>query len=245
VSLGISSFEAEVYNELISDPVINIGKICTKLNTYKVKLYEAINSLVEKGLVKKMGHKYNDIYPESPSKVLEIIQNKEREINQISQNFEIALPSLERDFFNNSKKSDVFTYSGKHNFVKLTNILLDELPMDSTIYTLANGLDFYEIVDFFYFNGPWIKKRLSKRIKVKMIASHENFRVQSFIERNEVELREVKFLPENTKFSPSSLWICNNKIINWNTILPKAVIIEDQILANFYIDVFEYIWGTL
>ena len=114
-----------------------------------------------------------------------------------------------------------------------------------TIYSLANGSDFYEVVDFFYFNGPWIKKRLDKKIKVKMIAASDNFRAKSFVERNESELREVKFLPADLKLSPSALWIVDHKIINWNTVLPKAIVIEDRVLASFYIDLFEYIWKTL
>lgn len=243
--LGVPDFEAEVYGELILNPEINLGKICTKLSTYKVRLYEAINRLVELGLVKKYGYKYNEIQPESPSKILELIREKERNMSQLSNDFELALPSLESSFHSRTKKSDISSLPGKQNFIKLTNTILDEMEPGSTIYSLANGLDFYEVVDFFYFNGPWIKKRLAKKIKVKMIATEDNFRAKSFVERNKLELREVRFLPKDTKLSPSAVWIVDHKIINWNTVLPKAIVIEDRVLASFHIDLFEYIWSSL
>ena len=47
------------------------------------------------------------------------------------------------------------------------------------------------------------------------------------------ELRETKFVDGNFN-QPGRLWITKNKIVDWNTVPPKAIVIEAQIMANFY-----------
>ena len=74
------------------------------------------------------------------------------------------------------------------------------------------------------------------------MARHFNQRLKSIMKNNDLELRETKFMDK--EFSQSGcLWITKNKVINWNTILPKAIVIEDQVMAQFYVGLFESIWN--
>jgi hypothetical protein len=68
--------------------------------------------------------------------------------------------------------------------------------------------------------------------------------IKKLISTDSKELRKSKTLPTNFS-SPGSIWITKNKVINWTTVLPKAIVIQDQNLVLFYNELFESYWNIL
>jgi hypothetical protein len=65
-------------------------------------------------------------------------------------------------------------------------------------------------------------------------------------ERNKNELieRQVKILPKGFS-SLGTIAIFGNKIVNWNTVIPRAIMIEDEVMAKTYRDIFDFFWDSL
>lgn len=55
------------------------------------------------------------------------------------------------------------------------------------------------------------------------------------------KLRAMRFLPKEVKVK-GTITIFGNKVINWNTVLAKATVIDDKIMADTYRALFDLLW---
>jgi hypothetical protein len=243
LSIGLDEFSTLVYLELLQNDKHDISSLSVKLNTYRLKIYQSLDKLTDFGLIKNINKDYSrQIILETPRRINSLIKEKQSSLGLISKKLDDYLPQLQSEFYSTRKQPLTSIYQGVTQFKLFFDLILDETEVGGEILVIGDGPDFEDIVTAEYFLQNWMRRRLEKKIRVRILARHLNQRLKSIMKNNDLELRQTKFMDKQFT-EPGCLWITKNKVINWNTVLPKAIVIEDQIMAQFYTGLFESIWN--
>jgi len=235
--LGLNEFEGILYSHLVLDGKINITAIAKKLNTNRVKIYDGLKNLEKLELyVKDVDTKKYFIRP--PSFILAKLRHKRLEDDILINELAESLPTLSDRYYKTNKQSSVNTYEGKNRFVKLVIEIIDELKPEEELLWLAEGQEYYEIIDGQYFLSEISSRRKNKKCPAKILALDNNHLLRKAKASDKPdEIREIRFLPPNIK-TKGTFTVIGNKIINWNTLLSKAIVIDDKVLANTLREIF-------
>ena len=239
LEIGLSEYSAKVYLEILTDQKISITKIAQNLYTNRVKIYECLDELRKIGLVEK-----DSLSIEPPSRIVAILRHKEVQTKRLSDDLSEILPSYLTNYYTAAKKSRVKIYEGKNEFIKLQNQSVDELKDGGEIMIFAEGVEMYDVIDPYYYNIELSSRRKNKNKTARIIASYDNDILTSKANRNEQLDRQVKVLPKGFS-SLGTIAIYDDRIINWNTVIPRAIMIEDEVIAQVYRDIFNFFWEKL
>ena len=240
LAVGLSELDAEIYLKLFffRKEKLNVLKLSKILNVYRLKVSESLKKLEEVGLVEL--DQNNKIIVNNPKILTTMLKFNQIEIQKTQNQFEDILPSLLSSYYTEDVRPSIKVYEGVDRFIQLFNQVLEDTLPGSEIYFLGEGEDFYQIVPFEYYR-VWGQKRIQKNIKAKVLAKNLNQKIMDIDSLNDVELREMKFLP--SKFSSlGCVFIFNDNVVNWNTSLPRGVLIQDNQIASFYKNLFSVIW---
>jgi sugar-specific transcriptional regulator TrmB len=230
-SAGLTDNEAKIYSSLLEMGPRPAGTISRRTGLHRRVIYDATDRLIKKGLIGYVIENGKKIFKASnPNKFLEIIREKENEINDI-------LPSM-MDVFNSSKekqREDTLFFRGKEG---LKAVFEDQLSEKKEILIIGASSIAYEGLQFYF---HWFdKKRASEKIKAKIIFNKE---VEG--KHPKIPLSEIRYLPEEYS-SPVAVNIYGDKvaIILWNKQNPFAVLIKQKEIADGYRKHFEMIWKS-
>jgi sugar-specific transcriptional regulator TrmB len=221
--LGLTKTEAKVYLALIELGASRAGIITRKTGIHRRNVYDAIEMLIQKGLISYIKENNIKLYEAvDPNRLLEILKEREH-------NLQSMLPELESKFkFVQAKKETIF-YRGKQ---ALKSIFDDQIKEGKEILVLGACPFAKDIVKYYF--SKYDSERKNKKIKVKAIFTK---RVDY-----EIPLSEIKYLPKEFD-SPSATNIYGNKvaIILW-TEEPFAILINQKEIADAYRNYFELMW---
>lgn len=126
--LGLSPNEAKIYESLIELGSASVSQISVKGKIHRRNVYDAINRLLEKGLIFQIFQKGENIYEAvNPDKLLELIHEKENNLNKI-------LPSLRKLYKEKSSDEMAFIYKGPEGF---KNYMRDMIRVGKTTYFIG------------------------------------------------------------------------------------------------------------
>ncbi len=139
--LGLSPSEAKIYETLLTSSEIGVAEISLKAKVHRRNVYDALNRLVEKGLVfrifQKGEHQFRAV---APDKLAEVLQEKERKLSGI-------MPDLRKLYSRKPLEEAAYIYKGKEGY---KNYLRDMARVAEDTYFLgAKGLWF----------TPWVEKQ--------------------------------------------------------------------------------------
>jgi sugar-specific transcriptional regulator TrmB len=170
---------------------------------------------------------------------LALLRNKENELKRQMQQFEDMAPELMYSYEKSEKTPRVQIYEGLGQMGK---VLLQTLEEVKDEYLWVNeGEDLNALFNTEYFYTEYSQKRAKKGVSVRILANTNNVSIKKFADRAEKELRQVRFLPVAYQ-SPGTITIFNDKIILWNTFIPRAIMIYDKQLAQIQRDLFNILW---
>lgn len=137
--IGLTPNEAKIYQTLIEEGETAAGEISLKGKINRRNVYDAVNRLVEKGLVFQVLTKGENIYKAvDPAKLLELIKEKEDKLKKV-------LPELNKIFQGKPRTQEAYVYRGVEGF---KNYMRDILRVagggeDKNVYFIgAKGLWF-------------------------------------------------------------------------------------------------------
>jgi sugar-specific transcriptional regulator TrmB len=238
--LGLQEFEAKTYILLTQIEELNIAQMAKTLNTNRVRIYEALKRLEVAEIFFRKENGDFDILP--PSSILARLRHKQTESNRLIDDLNDALPALTTSYYNTSKQPSTKIYEGKDKFLKLILEIFEEIEFGNELLWFAEGEEFYHIIDSDYFLGEISRLRLQKQVPVRALALQNNFPLRKIKENDQKSmLRQIKFLPKDVK-TRGTITVFGNKIINWNTVLAKAIVIDDKIIADTYRALFDLLW---
>lgn len=228
-SVGLTENESRVYSVLLELGSKTAGMVSKKTSLHRRVVYDTMDRLIKKGLVGYMVENRTKVFSVSnPKRFLEIVKEKENEINDI-------LPSM-MEIFNSTKEKqeeETLFFKGEAG---LKSVFEDQLSENKEILIIGASKVAYEGLEFYF---HWFdKKRANAKIKTKIIFNKE---VEG--KHPKILFSEIKYLPEKYS-SPVAVNIYGDKvaIILWNKENPFAVLIKQKEIADGYRKHFDMIW---
>ena len=223
-SLGLNEKEIKVYLanlQLGSNLVQGIGNFAG-LN--RTSVYDILASLEQKGFVSytlKSGKKYYQAT--APNKIIEMLKEREALVNKI-------LPELNSLAGSVSKRPQVEVYVGKEGLKSIFEGILNEAKEFRVMGSKKDLMGLFE-----YYFPHFVKRRIQKKIKAKMIVSGG-----APIDKKS----PYKVIKQDIK---TAMWLYNGKIamVSLGEKEPIGIVIDER---NFYETqklMFEMLWNAL
>lgn len=229
LELGFSKNEAKVYTALLRLGSSTATEISKQSKLHRTNVYDALERLVEKGLVShilKDEIKYFEAA--DPETLMGILKEKEIQLREI-------LPRLLLDKKLATKTKAHISEGLSAVKAVLNNFLEYKKPI------LVYGIPKEAIGLMHSFIIHYHKRRIEKKIPMKHIY---NVDAQDRIEYlNTLPYTEAKYLPKEYN-SPVSTNVCGAEVvlILWSKV-PLVIQIESKEIADSYEKYFELLWG--
>jgi sugar-specific transcriptional regulator TrmB len=226
-NLGLTGVEIEVYLTIIDLGSCLAGEITRKTGIHRRTVYDAIERLIEKGLIsyiKTNNRKYFEAYP--PKKLLEIIREKETLINS-------AIPELQKRFEFSKEKKETLFFRGKQ---ALKTIFDDQISEGKEVLVIASTIEVNKILEYYF--PKFNLQRKEKNIKMKMLFS-ESLKNDKIIKR--IPLAEIRYLPKHNSNVSTNIYGNKISIVVWGD-SPTATLIKEKAIADAYRNYFGFLW---
>lgn len=154
--VGLSPNEAKIYETLLSTGETSVSTIALRGNIHRRNVYDALNRLVQKGLVFPIFQKGENLYRAiTPDKLMELLEEKENKLKQ-------ALPELRKIYEAEPLPEAAYIYKGVEGF---KNYMRDLVRVSEDTYFLgAKALWYSPQVDTSFLVGF---QQAAKRKKLK------------------------------------------------------------------------------
>ncbi len=238
VKAGLTPQEAKVYLTLLYLGPSNAGKITSKSGIHRRNVYDCIERLIEKGLVSYFRQGKKRFFEAAhPSRLLQVLAEKEEQIKDNYSDIKAMLPELISDYKFSSFKHEASVFRGREG---LKTIFEDILETGKENLILGAESKAPKILK--HYLTKFHERRIAKRIKEKFLFnSCERGRGKKL---SRMPYTEVRFLPH--PHSPSAtINVYDNKtaIITWVEEEPLGILIENQHITNGMKAYFELMWG--
>ena len=131
-NIGLSPNEAKIYETLLQAGESGVGAIATKANIHRRNVYDALQRLIQKGLVFPIFQKGENRYSAvGPDKLMELLKEKETQLDH-------ALPDLRRMYETDPPEEAAYIYRGLEGY---KNYMRDLVRIgEDTLFLGAKGL---------------------------------------------------------------------------------------------------------
>lgn len=229
--LGFGKNEIDVYTALLGLGESTVLQIYKKVGIHRSNIYEALESLIKKGLVSNIENPVKKYYARDPKCLLSFIKSKEMEYGQVSEELKNTIT------IRNENKV------GKtHGNLAFKDALFSLLELKGPIYAYGIKEDPNETLSLTF--DLFHRERIKRKIKMRLIYHAGK---QGLInEMNKIKRRgftEAKNLPIDQS-SKITTFICYNKvvIINWADF--TIIEILDKEIADSYAKYFDILWQS-
>jgi len=224
---GLTDLEIEVYLTIIDLGSCLAGEITRKTGIHRRTVYDAIERLIEKGLVsyiKTNNRKYFEAYP--PRKLLEILKEKENLLKE-------AIPELEKRFEFSKEKKETLFFRGKQ---ALKTVFDDQILEGKEVLVIASTVDVDRILEYYF--PKFNVQRKEKNIRMKMLFS-ESLKGNKIIKR--IPLAEIRYIPKHDSNVSTNIYGDKVSIVTWGE-NPTAILIKEKAIADAYRNYFWLLW---
>lgn len=227
---GLTENEAKVYLALIELGTSTVGKISEKSRIHRTNVYDSLNSLEKKELVKCTDKGQTRHYEAAdPENLTRIIKSKKERLKRI-------LPELKLSMQLAPKKSQVHVYEGLEAFKSMLNHFLDTgkerfvIGAPASAYPRIN--DFLEI---------YHQRRVNLKIPMKQIYNYNARERAKHL--NTIPYTEARCLPKEYD-SPVSTTFCGDEVLitYWGEV-PIFIHIISKEIVEVYKGYFMLLWS--
>ena len=227
---GLTFNESKVYLALLELGSAMAGEITKKSGVNRTNVYDALERLIEKGLVTFVIEANRKVFEAvNPQRLLEILDEKKQTIKTSMQELQ--------EKYQSSKSNETATiFKGRKG---LKAIFEDVLNEKKTIYIYGSG-KFLELFPNYAVN--WSNRREKLKIQQKILYS-ESLRKKRSKLKKQWKHYSPKFLPKEYEF-PSSMFIYGDKVVTiiWGE-PPVAFMIQSKEAVKSNMNFFNLLWG--
>jgi HTH-type transcriptional regulator, sugar sensing transcriptional regulator len=235
--IGLTNSEINVYTTLLKSGSIKVGDLMKQLNIHRSRVYEAINRLIEKGLVSYV-IKNNIKFFEAtdPERLLSYIEEQKEKLNEKESKIQKIIPELKKQIPSSLPNAEAHVFAGKEGF---KTIRKDVLKQKQDLYLIGAVGKEDKFLKYFFPN--FNKLRIKNKIKWKILYDAE----VKGRKITKLPLMETKFLPKEYS-SPAVINIYGNKVVNvlWKEDNPLCFMIINKDIADSYRKWFELLWKS-
>jgi sugar-specific transcriptional regulator TrmB len=237
---GCNAREAEIYIQYLQTGAASIQQIAHKLKQNRVTVHNAVEQLIEKGLLfESRKGKRRLIVAEEPSVLYRLLQKRENELSLMKTNLDYVTKMLGTLQNEHSSVPTVRVFEGRDGFKKM---------LEETLTAKDEVLVFVYVELFMKLLSPEYLEQYYRRRSQKGIHTRLIFPTCPFAERVNKKAKEykmmIRLLPPEMKWV-SGIFCWNNCIalMSYTEQRLTCTIIENEDITNFYRNIiFELIW---
>ncbi|HLD02718.1 MAG TPA: helix-turn-helix domain-containing protein, partial [Candidatus Nanoarchaeia archaeon] len=235
--LGFSKNQAKVYITLINSGSATAGELAVKSMVHRSNVYDALDQLVEQGLVSYIYKGSKKIFmPSNPENIKENLKEKEKALDEI-------LPLLKAKYIY-EEKAQARIYEGLQG---IRTILNDFLREKKEILAFGVVKDTHRRIGSI--SGIFHKQRIKNKIPMRHIHDAESRNRIAYL--NSMPYTESRYIDQKDS-SPATTTICGDKVAFY--IWPSkakadpenkealSVVIKSKVMADSYRRYFEFLW---
>jgi sugar-specific transcriptional regulator TrmB len=232
--LGLTDNETKIYIFLLKYGETTTGAVIKQTGISNSRVYESLNSLIQKGLVSYNVQKDGKHFKaESPSKFLELEQERKKKI-------EALIPQLKELQASEKKETTTAVYEGFEGFKTAFKKIVDDCPRNEIIYILGfSEQTNNEKLRLFLTNQNLKSQEKSQKLKILL---DRNVKKTLGKDRQKEKYTEVKYMPKGY-ISPAAIDIFEDYvyIFLWED-KPFVFMIKNKAIAESFKIYFNFLW---
>jgi len=241
--IGLTSNEISAYQLLLHYDALTIAQLARHSNIHRVSLYGVLESLTQKGLVSSYKKGAKTFFSAlDPKHLLTYIDREKDEhisrLAKLRKQAEELLPSLQSHLRRNTTKPSVRFFEGEKG---MREAYEDTLNAKTPIIAYANVQTMHEGLPHFF--PQYYARRTQAQVAIRAIMPANTLSLER-AKKDQQELRQSRFLPDDATFSPEvNIYNDNTLIASWQE--KMAIIIHSKEFADLQRVLFEQLWGSL
>ena len=231
--IGMTRNEAKVYMALLDLGTAQAGQITEKSGVHRRNVYDAIDRLMEKGLLSFVIVNSKKLFsPVNPKRFLELIEEKKFELDTIKKDFQRILPELELKA-TMQERHDVRFYKGTEG---LKTVFEDIIRTGKGYIGYGQGQQLEKVLKHYF--RLFVIKRVKAKIRLRLIYDEAS---RKTLKKN--PLSDLRYMPDQYS-SRAALRIYGDKValLLLSEEEPLAVVIKNTAIAEGYRKYFEVMW---
>jgi len=232
---GLTVNESTIYLFLLKHPKVTTGPIIKETRIANSRVYESLNSLISKGLVKYTVQKEGKYFEaSSPEKLVDNEKERMKKINSI-------IPELNKLKGNAKFETETSIYEGFEGFKTAFKKIIDDCPANEEIYILGFSEQQYATESLRFFLSNMNLKSTQKKQKLKIILD-SSVKETLGKDREKEKYADVRYMPEGY-ISPAAIDIFKDYvyIFLWEE-KPFVFMIKNQAVADSFKQYFSFLW---
>lgn len=236
--LGLSKNEARVYLALLKLGSASVTDIAKSSGVHRVNTYDALERLMEKGLVSAVVKINKKFYEAAdPDRIIDILKEKEDIIEETKK----LLPELKLDYKMAAKRQEVHHFKGREGLKSIFEDMIITLKKGEE--WLAFGSAGKGAIVLPNYLDKWERRRADKGIRLKILLNDTEQGRERGKELSNLKLTEVGYLPKGL-ISPADIYVYGNKssINLWSEDMPLSILVENKEIAESFRSFFNWFW---
>ncbi len=223
---GLTGTESKIYVMLLDLNKSQAGVLSRKTGIHRRSIYDALDRLIEKGLVSYIVENGKRFYmPADPLRLAEIMRVQQEAVLAV-------VPSLTARFAEQKGKQETQFFRGKEG---IRSVFDDQISAGKDVYIIGASHLAKDLLK--YYLPHYTNSRVKKKIKLHCIYSGEKH-----VDGSGVPLAEVKYLPkEFGSLVSTNIWGDKVAIILW-IFDPVAIVISQKDIAVAFKGYFDMLW---
>lgn len=229
--IGLTNREIEVYLNLIKQGESPAAALLKDSSISRTHVYEALNTLIQKGLVSTAIKNYKKYYQAAPPETILIcLENKQKQIEKQKTEAKSLIKQLSEIQNHTTQTPNIKVYEGKEG---IKTILMDMIKKPKSELLMFNVTSHFKEM-FNYFAEHFFREKIKRHIKSKVIFT-EKF---EFLDQT----AEKRFM-QKEDISPTTTIISQTKvaILFWLE-RPIGILIESNEAVKEYTHNFNILW---
>jgi HTH-type transcriptional regulator, sugar sensing transcriptional regulator len=240
--IGLTQNETKVYLKLLELGTTTAGEIIKKAQLHRSKVYDTLERLIKKGLVSfVIKNKVKYFEASSPKNLLQLVEDREKEINDQKENLNKLIPILLAKKKISEKEEKVSLFEGNKGIRAILNEISQEKKEIHNIAAYSEDAEFLKY-SIKYFMPKFYNDRKKNKIVMKYVFPEKS--KKRAYEVKDLKYTQVRVFP--SKFASSmSITIFGEKvaIIMW-TKDPIGILIKDKNIAKNQENYFQHLWKS-
>lgn len=234
--LGLTKNESKVYLFLLKQGETTTGAIIKETGIANSRVYESLNSLIEKGLVSYNVQKEGKHFiAEDPKKFIEIEEAREKKIKEL-------IPGLVSLKNSEQKETTTAVYEGYEGFKTAFKKIIDDCPVRGQIDIIGFSQPAHASDSLKLFLENINLRCVQKKQKLRFLLD-ESGKFWQGKDREKMKYNEVKYLPKGY-ITPAAMDIFEEYvyIFLWEE-KPFVFMIKNKVIAESFKTYFNLMWG--
>lgn len=209
-NIDISENAQKVYMCLLQNGAMPARLLAEKIGMPRPTVYDALNSLVNVGLVISRDEDGKSIFSTNDPNALDLIIDQRIEnLAKSKEELQVLIPQLREQ--TQSIEPKIRFFSGKEGIKEIFNDILWNKGIETySVWPMNEMIDLFGAEYLAWHN----KRRIERGIKLKAIrkfGERQDFKKYPYLSGETENLRQLKYAPKNMKFK-MSYWIYADKV---------------------------------